>query len=96
MAVNHMVWLRFKPDLSEERVAQHLAALRLLAERVPGISGLTLGANFTDRANGFTHALSVLLENKAALTAYATHPAHVEVASALRQDADIMALDYEY
>lgn len=96
MAVNHMVWLRFKSDVSAERVAQHLAALRSLLQRVPGIRDLTLGANFTDRANGYTHALSVLMENKAALTAYATHPAHVEVATALRRDADILALDYEY
>ena len=96
MAVNHSVWLRFKADVSAERVEEHLAALRSLLQTVPGIRDLTLGANFTDRANGYTHGLSVLLPDKAALKAYAVHPAHVEVVTALRRDADILALDYEY
>lgn len=96
MPVNHMVWIRFRPDVPVERVEHHLAALRSLRGRVPGILDLTLGRNFTDRANGCTHGLSVILADKAALATYAPHPAHVEVASALRQDAEILALDYEF
>jgi hypothetical protein len=96
MAVNHMVWIKFRPGVSQERVAEHVAALRSLATRVPGIHELTIGANFTDRANGCTHGLSVILDDRAALAVYAQHPVHVQVAQALRQDADILALDYEF
>jgi hypothetical protein len=96
MAVNHMVWLRFRPDVPAERIAAHLEALRGLAGRVPGVRGVTVGANFTDRAQGYTHGLSVILDDRAALSAYAVHPAHVEVATGLRRDAEVLALDYEY
>jgi hypothetical protein len=34
MAVHHIVWIRFRPDVPEERIAAHEAALRLLPERV--------------------------------------------------------------
>jgi hypothetical protein len=96
MPVNHMVWIKFRADVPPERVERHLEALRSLAHRVPGILDLTLGRNFTDRANGCTHGLSVILPDRAALSAYITHPVHVEVAGAVRQDAEILALDYEY
>jgi hypothetical protein len=91
-----MVWIRFRADVPVERIEAHCAALRSLRERVPGVLDLSLGANFTDRANGCTHGLSVILKDRDALPAYAVHPAHVEVATALRRDAEILALDYEY
>jgi hypothetical protein len=96
MPVNHMVWIKFRADVPAQRIEQHVAALRSLKDRVPGILDLTIGRNFTDRANGCTHGLSVILADKAALAAYAPHPVHVEVAGALRQDAEILALDYEF
>lgn len=96
MPVNHLVWIKFSPDVSAERVAAHLEAVRGLAAEVPGILDLNVGANFTDRAKGFTHGLVVTLADKAALSAYAVHPRHVEVAAALRRDAELMVLDYEF
>jgi hypothetical protein len=96
MPINHMVWIKMRAGTPDERIAQHLAGLRSLTTRVPGVQDLSVGANFTDRANGCTHGLSVVLADRAALQAYLVHPAHVEVATALRQDADILALDYEF
>ena len=96
MAVKHVVWIKFKDAVTPERVSEHVRALKDLTVRVPGIVDLAVGANFTDRANGFTHGLVVTLEDRAALDRYAAHPAHVEVATALRSDADLQALDYEF
>jgi len=96
MAVNHMVWICFRDGVPAERIAEHLGALQSLRARVPDILELHLGRNFTDRADGYTHGLSVILADRAALAAYAAHPDHVAVATALRQDAKILALDYEY
>ena len=97
MPVNHMVWIKFRPTVDEQGVGAHLDALRSLRTRVPGVLDLTLGANFTDRAQGCTHGLSVILKDRAALADYAVHPAHVEVATALRKDAElVMALDYDF
>jgi hypothetical protein len=38
----------------------------------------------------------VTLQDRAALDRYSAHPVHVEVAAALRRDAELLALDYEF
>jgi hypothetical protein len=68
-----MVWIKFRADVGEARITAHLQALRALAEIVPGVQQLNLGRNFTERANGYTHGLSVILTDKAALQGYAVH-----------------------
>ena len=95
MPVQHIVWLKFNDGVDQDRIDEHMAALSTLGDQVPGITELSLGESFTDRAQGFTHGLIVTLRDKAALEGYATHPYHVEVAGALRADATLMALDYE-
>ncbi|MFM7784686.1 MAG: Dabb family protein [Gammaproteobacteria bacterium] len=97
MAVHHMVWVRFRPEVPESRIAAIEASLRQLPGRVPGMQSMTMGRNFTDRANGCTHGISVILDDRAALEHYAVDPFHVDVAGALRESCDVlMAVDYEY
>lgn len=97
MAVMHMVWLKFRAEITETRIEEHYRALHGLKTRVPGVLELTVGRNFTDRASGYTHGVAVTLTDKVALAGYAVHPAHVEVAQGLRRDTDgVMALDYEF
>ncbi len=95
MAVYHVVWLKFAEGVPAERVQQHEQALRTLPRHVPGIVSLTGGSNFTDRANGCTHGFVITLRDRQALADYAAHPYHVEVAAALRKDAQVLVLDYE-
>lgn len=96
MALIHMVWIKFRDTVPASRIEAHLAAAQSLAGSVPGIRELSTGRNVTHRANGFTHGLTVILDDEAALAAYAVHPRHVVVASALREDAELMAMDYLY
>lgn len=97
MAVMHMIWIKFRDELAEEQIEAHLSAIRGLRGKVPDVLDLSVGRNFTDRCQGYTHGLAITLTDKAALAAYATHPYHVEVAQALRRDSTgIMALDYEF
>ena len=96
MPIYHLVWFKFNDDVPESRIAAHLAALRSLPAHVPDILSLAVGANFTQRAEGFTHGLVVVLRDKAALAAYAVHPHHVTVASAVARDAQLRALDFEF
>ncbi len=96
MAIAHMVWMKFNDGVSQQRIEHHLSALSALPAEVPEIVSLNLGENFTDRAQGYTHGMLVVLESKEGLRAYADHPAHVPVANALREDASLMAMDYEY
>jgi len=96
MSVQHMVWIKFHDDVTDERKQHHLDSLQSLVEIVPGVEHLSVGENFTDRAQGFTHGLLVTLENKKALEIYAAHPEHVAVAGPLKEDAVLMAMDYEF
>ena len=97
MAVHHMVWIRFRPDVSDDRIAEIEADLRQLPARVPGVQSMTMGRNFTDRANGCTHGISVILDDRAALAHYAVEPFHADIARRLRESCDVvMAVDYEY
>ena len=95
MAVTHIVWMKFNADVGAQTIEHHLQALQDLVGVVPDIRSLTLGENFTDRANGYTHGMVVIVSDRQALQRYATDPRHVAVATALKADAQLMALDYE-
>lgn len=96
MPIAHMVWIKFKPGISAARQQHHLDALASLRGKIPGVSELQVGENFTDRANGFTHGLLVTLDSREALAAYGPHPAHAAVAGPLKDEAEFMAMDFEY
>ena len=96
MTINHMVWVKFNQNINQPEINKHLSELQSLKQKIPGIIDFTLGENFTDRAQGFTHGISVILPDKEALQNYVIHPEHVGVAKALKNDAEVMALDYEY
>lgn len=95
MAVQHLVLIRFHANVDASRIQHHLAALQHLRAEIPGILALTAGANFSDRAQGYTHAAVVTLADRAALAAYAAHPLHVEVATGLRRESEYLVVDYE-
>jgi hypothetical protein len=96
MAIEHMVWFRFRDDIDQARRQEHAAKLQNLVGRVPGIERLEVGWNVTDRARGAQLGLLVTLTSRAALDAYQVHPDHVEVARGLRADTDeILAFDFE-
>lgn len=93
MALEHMVWIKFKPGVPPERRRQHLDGLRSLTKTVPGIRHLVVGENITDRAMGYTHGLLVQVDDEAGLKAYLEHPEHLKVARPLREDAETLAMD---
>ncbi len=94
--IEHSVWIKFHDHVEPARRQQHLDALAALKDRVPNIVELAIGENFTDRANGYTHGLLVRLPTRDDLARYATHPRHVSVATALKKDADLLAMDFEH
>lgn len=96
MAVEHMVWIKFKDEVPATRRKEHLDRLAALMGKVPAIQAIKVGENFTDRAKGFTHGLIVTVATRADLPAYLNHPAHVEAAAPMKQDAaEVMAMDIE-
>jgi hypothetical protein len=96
MSVKHVAWLRFKESVAPERVENHMTACRSLAGRVPAVASLECGASFTDRAGGFTHCIIVCVRDRASLSEYLNHPAHVPIAEALKADlAELRVMDIE-
>ena len=95
MAVHHMVWIKFHEGVSAERIAEHIHNLATMDEQIPAIQATAVGENFTDRAKGFTHGLIVTVETREDLPRYLQHPHHVKIATPLREDAELMAMDIE-
>jgi hypothetical protein len=94
MPLRHVAWLRFKDDVTPERIEAHMEACRSLVGRVPVVERLECGPNLSDRAGGFTHGIIVSLADADALPAYLEHPAHVPVAEALVADvAELRVMD---
>jgi hypothetical protein len=97
MAIYHIAWLRFAPEVTDERIDEHLQACRALPDQVPVVQQLVCGPNHNlGRSDGFTHGIIVTLPSIEAVPAYLDHPAHVPVAERLVADlADIRVMDLE-
>ena len=96
--IEHIVLFRWTDEASQEAKDKVIAELRSLKSKIPGIIDLSCGANFSDRAKGYTHGLVVRFADRAALQAYGPHPEHQRIVQNLIKPiaADILALDYEF
>jgi Stress responsive A/B Barrel Domain. len=82
--IRHIVMFGVEADNAEDRNAKITeAAVRLekLVGVVPGLRAMTVGANGVDLEGNYDFALIADFDNADALSVYATHPAHVEVAN---------------
>ena len=55
--IEHIVLFRWTPETSTEGVDRAMTGLRGLKGKIAGIVDLSCGADFSRRANGFTHGL---------------------------------------
>ena len=97
MAIDHLVLFQWQPEATAAQIDAAIAALRSLANGIPGVLQLSCGENFSDRARGFQHGLVVRLTDRAALETYRAHPAHQAVVDRHIKPilADLIAVDYE-
>jgi hypothetical protein len=96
MTVKHIAWLKFKSDISEERINHHMDACRALVGKVPTLISLECGADFMGRSGGFTHGIIVTVPSRESLPEYLNHPEHIPVAAALKADLeDLRVMDIE-
>ena len=96
--VEHIVLIRWTDQSGQEAIDKVMAELRGLKGKIAAIADLSCGANFSERAKGYTHGLVVRFGDRAALNAYISHPEHQRVVQKLINPirADILALDYEF
>lgn len=96
--IEHIVLLKWKDEASREAIDNAVAGLRQLKGKIPDIVDLSCGANFSDRAKGYTHGLVVRFKDRTALESYISHPEHQRVVQKLINPirGDTVALDYEF
>jgi len=95
--IEHIVLFRWTEKATPQAIDSVMTELRKLKGKIPGIVDLSCGANFSDRAKGYTHGLVVRFTDRAALDAYGPHPEHQRVVQNFIAPirADILALDYD-
>ena len=96
--IEHIVLFRWTDEASQEAKDGAVEELRKLKGKIPGIVDLSCGANFSDRAKGYTHGLVVRFKDRAALEVYGPHPEHQRVVQNFINPirGEILALDYEF
>ena len=88
--VEHVVLLRFRPDVAKPDIEGVFAALEQLQETIPGITRIRTGANSSPEGlgRGYSHLFIVDFASIAARDAYLTNPRHAAVAEQLLALAD--------
>jgi hypothetical protein len=96
VAAKHVAWFKFNDGVSNDRIDDHMRAVRTLVDVVPVVTAIECGESYTDRAGGLTHCIIVTLPDRASLPLYLEHPAHVPVAEALVSDiAELRVMDLD-
>jgi hypothetical protein len=76
--ITHCVFLRVRPEVSASDRAAALAAIAAVLPLVEGALDIAMGAEqgIEPLAQGFTDGFVIRFRDRAALAAYAAHPAH--------------------
>lgn len=104
----HWVLFKIPANTSSEKIKNFYNGLETLT-RIDGVVSIQCGAadkmcfpGYQDRSKGYTHALMVILKNKAALEKYEKDAYHVLIKSTIivplidtTADNPIMAVDFE-
>ena len=77
--IHHIVCLRFKPGTSAEQIAVAGAALEGMPSRIAEIRAVRWGLNLAPSAGEYSHVLTVVLDDMAAVERYLAHPHHQAV-----------------
>ncbi|OQS00010.1 hypothetical protein THRCLA_21776 [Thraustotheca clavata] len=87
--MEHIVLLKFKPEVTAEAIESMKKSILQLQEVVPGIVDMAIGDDLkVGCSQGFTHALVVRMESPEVLAAYEAHPDHQAIVQEIRQLAD--------
>ena len=95
--VEHLVLFKVRAGVSEDAIDAMQEALKGLQKAIPGILEITVGTNFSERSQGFTHGLLVRFQDRAALDTYIPHPAHEDARKnyILPIVEDVLVVDFE-
>jgi hypothetical protein len=79
--IRHVVFCKFRKDLSDAEIAAVFEAIKGLQAKIGGILAITTGRDMSPEGlqKGFTHGFTVDFTDAAARDAYLPHPEHQKV-----------------
>jgi hypothetical protein len=96
-ALRHVVFLKFKPEVSAAKTREVLLAFQGLGRRIEQVAAIESGTNNSPEglADGFTHAFTLTFRSTTDRDVYLNHPHHQEfVQLALPALERVCVLDY--
>ena len=91
----HVVCWKYKPDVSDEKGEGHRQRLKALAQLVPGLTRLDVGADVLHLDRSFDTGLVAEFESREALDSYTVHPEHQAVVAIGRELAErVVSVDF--
>ena len=95
--LRHVVLFKFKPEVTEEQVAEVVTAFGQLPSKIDAIAGFEWGTDVSveGKEKGLTHGFVVTFRDAAGRDEYLPHPAHQEFVKLVgpRLD-DVLVFDY--
>ena len=93
--LTHIVCWKYKPQTTEEQIADHIARLRALPSVIPNIVSFSVGRDILHLERSFDTGLVAVYPDRAALDFYTDHPAHTEVAMMGKRIAErVVSVDF--
>jgi hypothetical protein len=88
--IRHIVLIRFRADVSEDRIAAIFADLHAIEGHIPGLIAIASGRSESPEKieRGYMHGFTVDFADWEALAAYQDHPDHRRVGAALVAQAE--------
>lgn len=94
--LKHVVFFKFKPDVTDEERQQAFAELRALPSKIDVIREFQVGEDMLRTARSWDAVLISTFDNREALEVYARHEEHVPVAKRIQMLCQAAgAVDFE-
>ena len=94
--ITHIVCWKYKPEITDEQRAEHIARLRALPDHISDIESFAVGPDILHLDRSFDTGLVAVYRDTAALDAYNVHPEHQKVAAMGKEIAErVVSVDFE-
>jgi hypothetical protein len=86
---------QFKEENKEANLAQVKAMLEALPSKIESLKSMEVGLDISRSERSFDLVLTSMFEDHAGLSAYAVHPAHLDVVSVIKEVTSVSkVVDY--
>jgi Stress responsive A/B Barrel Domain len=96
--IDHLVLFTLEEGTSRVDEEDVLSTFRELRDKIPNFIDFSIGKNFSERSQGYTHGLFARSQTRDDLQAYLKHPEHLSAVEKLDalQEGERVVVDYEF